>query len=135
MADEKKGMGPEGPIVPESPAPESPDGRPVLEPAAEQEVIPGMGDSLAPPGPGNVVVDFEKINELMAEKRAAARDTVEHEETPAPGAGTPADGTSGAVKISSVPTLELLAVPRNPRNRAKKRRPRFLTLPPFPGLS
>lgn len=95
MADEKKGMGPEGPIVPESPAPESPDGRPALEPAAEQGVIPGMGDSPAPPGPGDVVVDFEKINELMAEKRAAARDTVEHEETPAPGAGTPADGPSG----------------------------------------
>lgn len=80
MADEKKGMGPEEPIVPESP-----DGRPVSELAAEQGVIPGMGDSPAPPGPGDVMVDFEKINELMAEKRAAARDTVEHEETPAPG--------------------------------------------------
>lgn len=90
MADEKKGMGPEEPIVPESP-----DGRPVSEPAAEQGVIPGMGDSPAPPEPGDVVVDFEKINELMAEKRAAARGAVEHEETPAPEAGVPADGPSG----------------------------------------
>ena len=97
MADEKKGVGPEEPIVPESPAPESPGGGPVPERAAEQGVIPGMGDGPAQPEPGDVVVDFEKINELMAEKRAAARDAVEHEETPAPEPGTPADGPSGPV--------------------------------------
>ena len=33
----------------------------------------------SPPGPGDVVVDFEKINELMAERRAAAREAVEQE--------------------------------------------------------
>ena len=96
MADEKKGVGPEEPIVPESPAPESPGAGPVPEQAAEQGVIPGMGDGPAQPEPGDVVVDFEKINELMAEKRAAARDAVEHEEVPAPEAGTPADGLSGS---------------------------------------
>jgi ParB family transcriptional regulator, chromosome partitioning protein len=94
MADEKKGTGPERPVVPESPAPESPGGPPVPEQAAEQGVIPGMGDGPAQPEPGDVVVDFEKINELMAEKRAAARDAVEHEEAPAPEAETPADGPS-----------------------------------------
>ena len=33
----------------------------------------------SPSGPGDVVVDFDKINELMAERRAAARDAVEQE--------------------------------------------------------
>lgn len=34
---------------------------------------------------GDVVVDFEKINQLMAERRAAAREEVERNESDAPG--------------------------------------------------
>ena len=43
----------------------------------EQSVIPGMGeDAPARPAPGEVVVDFDKINELMSQRRAPARDAV-----------------------------------------------------------
>ena len=106
MADEKKGAGPKEPIVPESPAPESPGNPPVPERTAEQGAIPGMGDGPAQPEPGDVVVDFEKINELMAEKRAAARDVVEHEETPAPEAETPGGGPAGPVPPDKVAGMD-----------------------------
>ena len=40
--------------------------------------------------PGDVVVSFDKIEELMAERRAAARDTVEKAEPAAPEVDAPA---------------------------------------------
>jgi len=86
MADEKKSTGPEEPIATETPSPDSPGdppAPPAPEKAAEQGVISGMDNGPAQPGPGDVVVDFDKINELMAKRRTAARDAVEHEETPA----------------------------------------------------
>ena len=81
MAEEKKNQGPAQPVVTEPLSPEAPGA-----PAGDASVKDGP----AQPGPGDVVVDFEKINELMAEQRAAARNAVEHEETPAPEAGAPA---------------------------------------------
>lgn len=45
----------------------------------KQSVIPGMGeDAPARPAPGEVVVDFDKINELMSQRRAPARDAVSY---------------------------------------------------------
>lgn len=47
-----------------------------------------MGEFL--PDPGDVVVPFETIDELMADRRAAARDAVEQDESPTPlGADAP----------------------------------------------
>ena len=94
MADEKESTGPEESIVPEAPSPDSPGNPPASEKEAEQGVIPGMDNGPTQPGPGDVVVDFEKINELMAERRTAARDAVEHEETPAPDDREPWEKTS-----------------------------------------
>ena len=50
----------------------------------------------APPdtGPSDVVVDADKIDELMAQQRAAAREKVEQEEPPAPEVDAPTVGRS-----------------------------------------
>ena len=45
-------------------------------------MIPGMDeDAPARPAPGEVVVDFDKINELMSQRRAAAREAAGKAET------------------------------------------------------
>ena len=55
----------------------------------KQSVIPGMGeDAPARPAPGEVVVDFDKINELMSQRRAPARDAVSKAEVPSAEAGS-----------------------------------------------
>lgn len=56
----------------------------------EAPVADGPGTTPAQPAPGDVVVPFEKIEELMAEQRAAARDTVEKAEPAAPEVDAPA---------------------------------------------
>ena len=84
------------PVIPEAPMAESPVAdapAPDLNtgPAAPQE-----HDGITPAAPGDVVVSFDKIEELMAERRAAARAAVEQSEPPAPEAGAPAEGQTMA---------------------------------------
>ena len=107
MADDKLKTGPEppGPDRPgDAPAKEAP---PIQEPPVqetdvpgktqesaapgtgpalqtEQSVIPGMGeDNPVRSALGEVVVDFDKINELMSQRRAAAHGAVEKLKAPA----------------------------------------------------
>ena len=76
MADEKLNTGPAENISPEAAEPiATPEQAAASEPQQEQ-----TGPAI--PEPGNVVVSFDKINELMAEKRQNARAEVEKAETP-----------------------------------------------------
>ena len=101
MADEKLNTGPGEEKLPEAPAPVTADGpqtsapvtadgpqapAPVTAdepqaPAPEQAAAPTpQQEGPAQPEPGDVVVSFDKINELMNEKRQTARAEVEKEE-------------------------------------------------------
>ena len=71
MADDKLNTGPEKAEGVSHPEQSGPETRPTEEHTAE---------SPPRPAPGEVVVDFDKINELMAQKRAAAREAVEKAE-------------------------------------------------------
>ena len=84
MADEKLNTGPAENISPEAAEPiATPEQAAASEPQQEQ-----TGPAI--PEPGDVVVSFDKINELMAEKRQNARAEVEKAETPeAPEAAAP----------------------------------------------
>ena len=86
MADEKLNTGPAENISPEAAEPiTTPEQAAASEPQQEQ-----TGPAI--PEPGDVVVSFDKINELMAEKRQNARAEVEKAETPeAPEAATPGE--------------------------------------------
>ena len=70
MADDKLKTSPESPVqetnaLGETQESAAPDTGPTLQ--AEQSVIPGMGeDNLIRSALGEVVVDFDKINELMS---------------------------------------------------------------------
>ena len=76
MADEKLNTGPAENISPEAAEPiTTPEQAAASEPQQEQ-----TGPAI--PEPGDVVVSFDKINELMAEKRQNARAEVEKAETP-----------------------------------------------------
>ena len=76
MADEKLNTGPAENISPEAAEPiTTPEQAAASEPQQEQ-----TGPSI--PESGDVVVSFDKINELMAEKRQNARAEVEKSETP-----------------------------------------------------
>ena len=75
MADEKLNTGPAENISPEAAEPiTTPEQAAASEPQQEQ-----TGPAI--PEPGDVVVSFDKINELMAEKRQNARAEVEKLET------------------------------------------------------
>ena len=79
MADEKLNTGPGEEKLPEAPAPVTADGP--QAPAPEQTAAPTpQQEGPAQPEPGDVVVSFDKINELMNEKRQTARAEVEKEE-------------------------------------------------------
>ena len=79
MADEKLNTGPGEEKLPEAPAPVTVDG--LQAPAPEQAAAPTpQQEGPAQPEPGDVVVSFDKINELMNEKRQTARAEVEKEE-------------------------------------------------------
>ena len=79
MADEKLNTGPGEEKIPEAPAPVTVDGP--QAPAPEQTAAPTpQQEGPAQPEPGDVVVSFDKINELMNEKRQTARAEVEKEE-------------------------------------------------------
>ena len=86
MADEKLNTGPGENISPEAAEPiATPEQAAASEPQQEQ-----TGPAI--PEPGDVVVSFDKINELMAEKRQNARAEVEKAETPeAPEAAAPGE--------------------------------------------
>ena len=86
MADEKLNTGPAENISPEAAEPiATPEQSAASEPQQEQ-----TGPAI--PEPGDVVVSFDKINELMAEKRQNARAEVEKAETPeAPEAAAPGE--------------------------------------------
>ena len=91
MADEKLNTGPGEEKLPETPAPVTADEP--QAPAPKQAAAPTpQQDGPAQPEPGDVVVSFDKINELMAEKRQNARAEVEKAETPeAPEAAAPGE--------------------------------------------
>ena len=79
MANEKLNTGPGEEKLPEAPAPVTADGP--QAPAPEQTAAPTpQQEGPAQPEPGDVVVSFDKINELMNEKRQTARAEVEKEE-------------------------------------------------------
>ena len=79
MADEKLNTGPGEEKLPEASAPVTADGP--QAPAPEQAAAPTLQqEEPAQPEPGDVVVSFDKINELMGEKRQAARAEVEKAE-------------------------------------------------------
>ena len=79
MADEKLNTGPGEEKPPEAPAPVTVDEP--QAPAPEQTAAPTpQQEGPAQPEPGDVVVSFDKINELMNEKRQTARAEVEKEE-------------------------------------------------------
>ena len=86
MADEKLNTGPAENISPEAAEPiTTPEQAAASEPQQEQ-----TGPAI--PESGDVVVSFDKINELMAEKRQNARAEVEKAETPeAPEAAAPGE--------------------------------------------
>ena len=99
MADEKLNTGPEEQKTPEAAGPAVAE--PAQAPAPEQAAAPTPKQEQAepvPPAPGDVVVSFDKINELMGEKRQAARAEVEKagdtpaKETEAPATEQPAAG-------------------------------------------
>lgn len=95
MADEKLNTGPV-----ESQSPEVSEPVTVEQPQAPEQAAPTIQQEQtgpAVPEPGDVVVPFDKINELMAEKRQAARAEVEKNEAPEkPEAATSAEEHSPA---------------------------------------
>ena len=86
----------DAPSMQEPPAPETAAPEKAAEHTEpEQSMIPGMGEGApARPAPGEVVVDFDKINELMSQRRASARDAVSKAEAPS----VEADGQEKAPK-------------------------------------
>ena len=116
MADDKLNTGPEkaeGISPPEQSESES-------SPTVEH-----MAESPPRPAPGEVVVDFDKINELMAQKRAAAREAVEKaeastadkggKEAPAPTQEKKAPAADKPPKEQAGPTAEKKAKAAEPR--------------------
>ena len=93
MADEKLNTGSAENISPEAAEPiTTPEQAAASEPQQEQ-----TGPAI--PEPGDVVVSFDKINELMAEKRQNARAEVEKAEThETPEAAAPGETPQPAVQ-------------------------------------
>ena len=91
MADKEQDKNPEAHIGEETPA-----APPTPAPATE-DVLQSGDEAPTPSESGDVVVDHEKIDELMAQRKAAAREKVEQEEPPAPEVDAPAEGHSEPV--------------------------------------
>lgn len=121
MADEKLNTGPAENTFPEAAEPiTTPEQAAASEPQQEQ-----TGPAI--PEPGDVVVSFDKINELMAEKRQNARAEVEKAETPeAQEAAAPGETPQPA--NTEEPKSRAVAVRRKqkrPRLKIKNRRNRL----------
>ena len=116
MADDKLNTGPEKAEGVSHPEQSGPETRPTVEHTAE---------SPPRPAPGEVVVDFDKINELMAQKRAAAREAVEKaeastadkggKEAPAPTQEKKAPAADKPPKEQAGPTAEKKSKAAEPR--------------------
>ena len=78
MADEKLNTGPGSEKLPEAPEPVAAD-QPQAPAPEQAAALQQEQAEPAQPAPGDVVVSFDKINELMGEKRQAARAQVEKE--------------------------------------------------------
>ena len=108
MADEKLNTGPAENISPEAAEPiATPEQAAASEPQQEQT---------GPTEPGDVVVSFDKINELMAEKRQNARAEVEKAKTPE---------TPEAAVPGETPQPANTEEPKRPRLKIRKRRNRL----------
>ena len=82
----------------------------------EAPVADGPGTTPAQPAPGDVVVPFEKIEELMAEQRAAARHAVEQAEPLTPEAPTPSQPEKATEQPpEEKPQEEVAAEQKKPR--------------------
>lgn len=82
----------------------------------EAPVADGPGTTPAQPAPGDVVVPFEKIEELMAEQRAAARHAVEQAEPLTPEAPTPSQPEKATEQApEEKPQEEVAAEQKKPR--------------------
>ena len=90
MADEKINTGPGEEKLPEAPASVTADGPQTPAPEQAAASMPQQ-EGPAQPEPGDVVVSFDKINELMGEKRQAARAEVEKAEARKSEKEAPAD--------------------------------------------
>ena len=92
--------------------PAAPGTGPALQ--AEQSVIPGMGeDNPARSALGEVVVDFDKINELMSQRQAAAHGAVDKLKAPA----TDKDGKEAPIPEEKAPEADQ---PKKRRGRPPK---------------
>ena len=118
MADEKLNTGPAENISPEAAEPiTTPEQAAASEPQQEQ-----TGPAI--PESGDVVVSFDKINELMAEKRQNARaevekaETLETPEATAPGETPQPRQYGGAEKVAPWPSAES---GKRPRLKIRKR--------------
>ena len=83
MAEEKRPLESEPQAAPEASTPDVP-GAPA--PDLSGDISQPVHDGPAQPAPGDVVISFEKIDELLKERRDAAREKVEQESPPEPSA-------------------------------------------------
>ena len=83
MAEEKRPLESEPQAAPEASTPDVP-GAPA--PDLSGDISQPVHDGPAQPDPGDVVISFEKIDELLKERRDAAREKVEQESPPEPSA-------------------------------------------------
>lgn len=83
MAEEKRPLESEPQAAPEASTPDVP-GAPA--PDLSGDISQPVHDGPAQPDPGDVVISFEKIDELLKERRDAARENVEQESPPEPSA-------------------------------------------------
>ena len=82
----------------------------------EAPAADGPGTAPAQPASGDVVVPFEKIEELMAEQRAAARHAVEQAEPPTPEVPAPGQLEKAAEQApEEKPQKEVAAEQKKPR--------------------
>ena len=83
MAEEKRPLESEPQAAPEASTPDVP-GAPA--PDLSGDISQPVHDGPAQPDPGDVVISFEKIDEVLKERRDAAREKVEQESPPEPSA-------------------------------------------------
>lgn len=83
MAEEKRPLESEPQAAPEASTPDVP-GAPA--PDLSGDISQPVHDGPAQPDPGDVVISFEKIDELLKERRDAAREKVKQESPPEPSA-------------------------------------------------